>query len=118
MKLFKEVEILLNIIILLLFPIIFLFTESYELLFVGIILTACLHAISITTHIATKLFLRNKIRIAYSITFVLLSAAFSFWQAAFFIIVLLASPFFILAYISISHSELQTLKFKEFVHIK
>lgn len=117
MKLFKEIEFCINIILIVSFAISMLLLQKGELLFLAYFVVGAVQVTGMIIHELKRWFTAKKSTRRYYhwtvlILLLLFPTGFSFW------FLLYTAPFFALFYMYICWKELQTLKFKAFVHLK
>lgn len=117
MRQFKQIEFYLNIILIASFTISMLVMQKGELLFLSYFIVGAVQVIGMIIHELNRWFTAKKSTRRYYhwivlILILLFPAGFSFW------FLLYTAPFFALFYTYICWKELQTVKFKQFVHLK
>ncbi|MBY0476612.1 MAG: hypothetical protein K2Q24_03135 [Chitinophagaceae bacterium] len=117
MKTYKQLEIFLNLLLIVSFSISIIAFPKNDLLFIAYFIVGALQVTSMVIHELNNWFTAKKSTRRYYhwtvlILLLLFPTGFSFW------FLLYTAPFFALFYMYICWKELQTLKFKAFVHLK
>ena len=117
MRQFKQIEFSLNVLLIAAFAVCFLFLHEGQLLFLSYFTIGAIQLIGMLVHAYNKWFTGNKsLRLYYHwlvvIMLLLTPLGIGLW------ILLYAAPVMALFYTYICWRELQTVRFKEFVHMK
>lgn len=117
MRQFKQIEFYTNLLVIAIFAILFIFLHEGQFLFLSYFIVGSIQVTGMLVHAFNKWFTGNKsIRLYYHwlvlILLLLTPFGIGFW------ILLYAAPVMALFYTYICWKELETVKFKQFVHLK
>jgi hypothetical protein len=117
MKLFKQIELIINTVLISLFLVLFIFTKNYEFVFTGYFVVGGVQLLAIIIHIFKGWFIGfASLRTFYNWLLLILAALLPTGLSIYFL--LFASPVMALFYLFICYREWKIIKFKELIHLK
>lgn len=117
MKHFKQIELIINTILISFFLVVFIITNDFEYVFTGYFVVGAVQLLSILIHIIKGWFIGfTSLRTYYNWFLVILAILIPTGFSIYFL--LFASPIMALFYLFICYREWRVLKFKELIHLK